>query len=122
MKGYRDLDQPFDRVVSVGMFEHVGWKNYRTFMRVVHRCLTPEGLFILEDWHSLGLYYDQTLMAWYDNFRKGWEAVRDEYDPHFYRMWCYYLLSCAAGFRTRRNQLWQIVFSKDGIKHVFDAR
>ena len=164
MKDYRDLDQAFDRVVSVGMFEHVGWKNYRTFMRVVHQCLTSEGLFllhtiggnrsvkatdpwirkyifpnsmlpsarqisqaaeglfVLEDWHSLGLYYDQTLMAWYDNFRKGWEAVRDQYDPQFYRMWCYYLLSCAASFRTRRNQLWQIVFSKGGIKHVFKAR
>lgn len=164
MKDYRDLDEPFDRVVSIGMFEHVGWKNYRTFMKVVGRCLKPEGLFllhtiggnssvtltdpwiqkyifpnsmlpsagqitqaaegvfVLEDWHSFGPYYDRTLMAWYDNFRNGWNEIRDRYDQEFYRMWCYYLLSCAASFRTRRNQLWQIVFSKNGIKHVFEAR
>lgn len=164
MKDYRDLDEPFDRVVSIGMFEHVGWKNYRTFMEVAGRCLKPEGLFllhtiggnssvrstdpwiqkyifpnsmlpsagqitraaegvfVLEDWHSFGPYYDRTLMAWYDNFRNGWKEIRDRYDPQFYRMWCYYLLSCAASFRIRRNQLWQIVFSKNGIKHVFEAR
>jgi len=45
---YRDLNEPFDRIVSVGMFEHVGYKNYRTFMTVVHRCLRQEGLFLLQ--------------------------------------------------------------------------
>jgi len=36
---YRQLEGSFDKIVSVGMFEHVGKKNYRTFMNVVHRCL-----------------------------------------------------------------------------------
>jgi cyclopropane-fatty-acyl-phospholipid synthase len=36
---YRELDEPFDRVYSIGMFEHVGVKNYRTYMDVVRRCL-----------------------------------------------------------------------------------
>jgi cyclopropane-fatty-acyl-phospholipid synthase len=40
-----------DRVVSVGMFEHVGYKNYRTFMEVVRRCLSEDGLFLL---HTVG--------------------------------------------------------------------
>jgi cyclopropane-fatty-acyl-phospholipid synthase len=31
-------------------------------------------------------------------------------------MWEYYLLMCAGTFRARRNQLWQLVMSKDGIK------
>ncbi|MBW1772146.1 MAG: cyclopropane fatty acyl phospholipid synthase, partial [Deltaproteobacteria bacterium] len=104
---YRDLDDTFDRIVSVGMFEHVGVKNYRTYMEVAARCLSQngifllhtigsntsvhdtdtwinkyifpnsmlpsaqqittasEGLFVLEDWHSFGHYYDRTLMAWY---------------------------------------------------------
>ncbi len=164
MKDYRELDKTFDRIVSIGMFEHVGWKNYRAYMTVVHQCLHPEGLFllhtiggnasvkktdpwinkyifpnsmlpsatqisqaaeglfILEDWHSFGLYYDLTLMAWYDNFRKGWQDLKDKYDERFYRMWCYYLLSCAASFRSRQNQLWQIVFSKNGIKRAFTVR
>jgi len=45
---YRSLDEPFDRIVSVGMFEHVGYKNYRTFMSVVDRCLKDEGFFVLQ--------------------------------------------------------------------------
>jgi len=157
LKDYRKVREKFDRIVSIGMFEHVGRKNYRTFMKVVHRCLKAdglfllhtigsntsvssndpwidkyifpnsmlpstrqitsamEGLFVLEDWHNFGQYYDKTLMAWYNNFRKNWSKIKDVYDERFYRMWTYYLLSCAGSFRSRRNQLWQIVFSKSGI-------
>ena len=75
-----------------------------------------EGLFVLEDWHSFGQYYDKTFMAWYNNFTKNWTKLKDEYDERFYRMWTYYLLSCAGSFRSGNNQLWQIVFSKKGIK------
>ncbi len=48
---YRDVDEVFDRIVSIGMFEHVGYKNYRTFMEVVARCLKDDGLFAL---HTIG--------------------------------------------------------------------
>ena len=48
---YRDLDDKFDHIVSVGMIEHVGYKNYRTYMEVVHRCLKDDGLFLL---HTIG--------------------------------------------------------------------
>ena len=51
MQDYRQLDQKFDRIFSIGMFEHVGVKNYRTYMRVVRRCLKEDGLFLL---HSIG--------------------------------------------------------------------
>ncbi len=47
LQDYRELDEPFDRVVSIGMFEHVGYKNYRTYMSVVDRCLAADGLFLL---------------------------------------------------------------------------
>ncbi len=47
----RDIDEEFDQVVSVGMFEHVGYKNYRTFMKVASRCLKPDGRFLL---HTIG--------------------------------------------------------------------
>lgn len=47
LRDYRELDGEFDRIVSVGMFEHVGGKNYRQFMQVAHRCLKPGGLFLL---------------------------------------------------------------------------
>lgn len=48
---YRSLDERFDRIVSIGMFEHVGYKNYRTFMETVGRCLAGDGLFLL---HTIG--------------------------------------------------------------------
>ncbi|MBZ5503315.1 MAG: cyclopropane fatty acyl phospholipid synthase [Acidobacteriia bacterium] len=44
---YRELNERFDHVVSLGMFEHVGYKNYRRYMEIVRRCLKPEGLFYL---------------------------------------------------------------------------
>ena len=51
LQDYRELDQRFDRVYSIGMFEHVGYKNYRTYLEVVRRCLAPDGLFLL---HTIG--------------------------------------------------------------------
>jgi len=158
LQDYRDLDEMFDHVVSVGMFEHVGYRNYRTFMEVVHRCLKREGrfllhpiggnasvppcdpwiltyifptsmlpsakqitaacegLFVLRDWHSFGHHYDRTLMSWYDNFVENWDAIRGKYDRRFYRMWTYFLLSCAGSFRADMNQVWQIVLTKTGSK------
>jgi len=44
---YRELDGKFDHVVSLGMFEHVGCKNYRRYMETVRCCLKPEGRFFL---------------------------------------------------------------------------
>jgi cyclopropane-fatty-acyl-phospholipid synthase len=42
LQDYRELDEPFDRVYSIGMFEHVGVKNYKTYMDVVRRCLRDQ--------------------------------------------------------------------------------
>jgi len=44
---YRDLHDCFDRVVSLGMFEHVGNKNYRTFFQVARRAIRDEGRLFL---------------------------------------------------------------------------
>jgi len=48
---YMALDGQFDRVVSIGMFEHVGHKNYRAYMQKVRSLLAPDGLFLL---HTIG--------------------------------------------------------------------
>ncbi len=45
---YRDLTGTFDHVVSVEMFEAVGYKNFRTFMQKVHDVLSDDGLFVLQ--------------------------------------------------------------------------
>lgn len=157
LQDYRDVEGSFDRILSIGMFEHVGCKNYRTFMRKVRGllkdnglfllqtiggnksvtktdpwigryifpnsmlpsarqiCSAIEGIFVLEDWHSFGGDYDRTLMQWFRNFDEGWDRLRKCYDDRFYRMWKYYLLSCAGSFRARSNQLWQLVLSPKGV-------
>jgi cyclopropane-fatty-acyl-phospholipid synthase len=157
LQDYRDVDEQFDYIVSVGMIEHVGYKNYRTYMEMAHRCLKDdglfllhtiggnrsvtstdpwinkyifrngmlpsvkqlgasiEGLFVMEDWHNFSADYDKTLMAWHQNFTSNWDKIKSGYDNQFYRMWEYYLLSCAGSFRARSNQLWQIVLSKGGV-------
>lgn len=163
LQDYRDLQERFDRVYSIGMFEHVGYRNYRRYMQVIRNLLPEGGLFVLhtiggnrtvrttdpwmnryifpngmipsirqiakateshfvmEDWHNFGSYYDTTLMHWFRNFDEGWPHLKHTYSDRFYRMWKYYLLSCAGSFRARKNQLWQVVFSVDGVPGVYEA-
>jgi cyclopropane-fatty-acyl-phospholipid synthase len=162
---YRDTDvflgrRPFDKIVSAGMFEHVGYRNHRTYMEVAGRCLRDgglfllhtvgsnltryendawfdkyifpngllpsirqiaeavEGIFVMEDWHNFGPDYTRTLEAWCRNFEAAWAGERS--DP-FYRMWRYYLLCAAGGFKARRKQLWQLVLSKGGTPCTYEA-
>ena len=51
LRDYRSLDEQFDRIVSVGMFEHVGVNHYREFFATVRRILKPEGVMLL---HTIG--------------------------------------------------------------------
>ena len=51
LQDYRELNDQFDRIVSVGMFEHVGPKNYNTYFSVADRNLKPDGIFLL---HTIG--------------------------------------------------------------------
>lgn len=157
LQDYRSVKGSFDRIISIGMFEHVGHKNYRTYMGKMESLLAEKGLFllqtigsnrssdtinpwtvryifpngalpspkriteaierifVLEDWHNFGTDYDRTLMSWYHNFEEGWSDLKDRYDERFRRMWRYFLLSSAGDFRAGRDQLWQIVLSREGI-------
>lgn len=161
---YRNVEGTFDHIVSLGMFEHVGHKNYRTFMKVVAKHLKDGGIFLLhtiggnfsnipvdpwtdkyifpngilptiatigkaledifvvEDWHNFSADYDKTLMAWHANFEKHWSGNLDKrYSERFYRMWNYFLLVSAAAFRSRDNQLWQIVLTKKGLLKGYES-
>lgn len=124
---YRDVNERFDRIVIVGLIEHVGRKNYRSFFELANRCLSDNGILLLhtighdndktppsEHFLNIGPHYDKTLMAWHDNFVKNWHNISHLYENPkvFYRMWTYYLLMCAGLFRARRAQLWQIVMTK----------
>ncbi|PIR47895.1 cyclopropane-fatty-acyl-phospholipid synthase [Candidatus Uhrbacteria bacterium CG10_big_fil_rev_8_21_14_0_10_50_16] len=163
LQDYREINEPFDHIVSLGMIEHVGYKNYRAYMEVaaknlreggmfllhtigslksaistdpwIEKYIFPnsmlpslaqlakavEGLFVVEDVQNFGADYDKTLMAWFENFDAAWPHIKDQYDERFYRMWKYYLLSCAGSFRSRDNQLWQLVLSKGGVEGVYEA-
>jgi cyclopropane-fatty-acyl-phospholipid synthase len=153
---YRELTGTFDRIVSVGMMEHVGPRNLATFFSTCDELLASGGMmlhhtigstlsktfldpffdryifpgavlpslaqiaravesnFVIEDVHNFGPDYDRTLMAWHANIESAWPRIGDRYDERFRRMWRYYLLSSAAGFRSRNLQLWQIVFRREG--------
>jgi cyclopropane-fatty-acyl-phospholipid synthase len=51
LRDYRDIEGPFDRIVSVGMFEHVGAPNYVTFFEKIRDLLTDDGVAVI---HSIG--------------------------------------------------------------------
>jgi len=156
LQDYREVQGTYDAVISIGVMEHVGSRNYLTYMEIVNRCLKEDGIgfvhtigrnnsistgepwtdryifpngmlpsikqlgeamekyFVMEDWHNFGPHYDPTLMAWHANFEKAWPTLQKKYGDTFYRMWRYYLLSSAGGFRSRNQQLWQIVFTRSG--------
>jgi cyclopropane-fatty-acyl-phospholipid synthase len=154
---YRSVQGTYDRIYSIGMFEHVGDRNHGVFFDTTRRLLASDGLMLLhtignrqtqkandpwiekyifphskipsrrqidsasegiwtiEDWHEFGVDYDRTLMAWSDNFERAWPKLKDRYGERFHRMWHFYLMSSAASFRSRNNQLWQVVMSPEGI-------
>ena len=164
---YRQLPQRvpgrFDRIASVGMFEHVGRRNDGTFFRTLRQLLHPDGLvllhtigtaqttrrtdpwidryifpggrlpsasqlaagveghFLIEDWENFGADYDQTLLAWWQNFEQAWPELEHDSTPEFYRFWRYYLLSCAGFFRARQGQLWQVVLSRPERQHTYQS-
>ena len=159
LQDYRSFSTPVDAIASIGMFEHVGPKNYAAYFDTARRCLRPDGLFLLhcignlsstlctdpwinthifpngkipsmrqiataiegrfllEDLHNFGPDYDFTLMSWWKNFHDylRTSGPAEKIDNNFQRMWQYYLLTCAAAFRARSLQLWQIVLSPNGI-------
>ena len=161
---YRRATGTFDAVVSIGIMEHVGPKNYRGYMELVDRTLAPGGVgfvhticgnqttshiepwfdkyifpnavlphpsallaamepqFVIEDVHNIGEHYDPTLMAWWQNFDEAWPRLEKRYGNTFYRMWKYYLLGCAGGFRSRETQLLQLVFTRVGTKQPRGVR
>ncbi|MDH7798445.1 MULTISPECIES: cyclopropane fatty acyl phospholipid synthase [unclassified Beijerinckia] len=154
---------PYDHLVSMGMFEHVGSKNYRAYFETARRLIKEDGLFclhtiwgnepepaidpwidkyifpngvlptvgqvtsavhqlfVVEDVHNFGPYYDLTLMAWNDKFQSHRADMARDYGERFCRMWEYYLLCCAGGFRSRGISVGQFVLSPHGVREGYTA-
>jgi cyclopropane-fatty-acyl-phospholipid synthase len=100
LQDYRDIHGTFDRVASLGMFEHVGYKNYKRFLETAHHCLRPGGFFYLS---TIGSNYSiHATDPWFDKYIfpnsylpsaalistameglfivEGWENWRQDYD------------------------------------------
>lgn len=156
LQDYRQCEGKFDRVVSIEMLEHVGYKNHRAFMEVCHRCLSDDGLFLLEtigssssmtygdswfnkylvysvppsiaqignateylfvmeDLHNFGADFVPTELSWLNNFEENWEKLKPKYGEDLYRKWKFFFYYSASAFKSRYLQVWQIVFSKNGV-------
>jgi len=159
LQDYRNFSGPkADHLVSMGMFEHVGAKNYRTYFQCARRYMkddglfllhtiwenkrfpaidpwqdryifpngdlpsvgeittAAEGLFVVEDVHNFGTFYDRTLMAWNANFQSARADMERRHGNRFCRMWEYYLLQNAGAFRSRHISVGQFVLSPRGVR------
>jgi len=163
LRDYRDIREKYDKIVSIAMFEQVGFKNYRRMMQIVRNSLregglfllhtigmdksaltgepwltkyifpdthipslrqlaqATDGLFVLEDLHNFGFDYAKTLKAWHERFVRNWPRLRDRYDQRFFRLWTYYLQSCRATFLARKAQLWQAVYTRNGLLGGYES-
>ena len=147
---YREHKDSYDRIVSVGMFEHVGRPYYRSYFEKINEMLKPEGValvhtigrngvpalsnpwiskyifpggynpspseliggieqssLLLTDLEVWRLHYAHTLEHWLSRFQHHRDAIRDEMNEEFCRMWEFYLASCAIAFRHSNLVVYQ---------------
>jgi cyclopropane-fatty-acyl-phospholipid synthase len=144
----------FDRIVSVGMFEHVGKENYANYFRLIYELLVDGGISVLHtiskqteemndtfvdkyifpggylpsirevvsyfprygfrllDYENLRIHYALTLDDWTRRFLKHKKEIIKMYDEKFFRMWYFWLIGSATGFRYGDLDLSQFIFSK----------
>jgi cyclopropane-fatty-acyl-phospholipid synthase len=122
---YRSVDQKFDRVVSVGMFEHVGVGHYQTYLNTVARCLNPDGIALL---HAIGRSDGPTCTnAWLDKyiFPGGYSPALSEVLPSVERS---RLVATDIEIlrlhyaETLRHWRWRFNANRDTIASIYDDR
>jgi cyclopropane-fatty-acyl-phospholipid synthase len=133
LRDYREESGTYDRIVSVGMFEHVGINHYATFFAKLYQLLAPDGVILL---HSIGrLTGPGRTNSWIRKYifpggyapalsevlpivhwRKRFEANRAEvaqlYDERFCRMWEFYLAGAEMDFRYLNAAVFQLQMAK----------
>ena len=153
---YRNIKGQFDKIYSVGMFEHVGKKFYKSFFKSIDNLLSDQGVFLLHtigsveapappnkfinkyifpggvvpslseiinpiqktglivaDSETLINHYDKTLENWLERFMNKKSTVKDLFDENFFRMWEFYLSSCAAAFKYKDLVVFQLAIVKN---------
>ncbi|HET7833306.1 MAG TPA: cyclopropane-fatty-acyl-phospholipid synthase family protein [Gallionella sp.] len=157
---YRDLEGEavYDKLSSVGMFEHVGLKNLPTYFAVANRLLKPGGLFLnhgitsseggwkkndttefinryvfpdaqletistvqqvmedasfeIHDVEDLRHHYALTLREWVNRLEQHRGEALEYVPESVYRIWRFYMASCAVGFEEGGTGVYQILASK----------
>jgi cyclopropane-fatty-acyl-phospholipid synthase len=122
---YRAMNQQFDRIVSVGMFEHVGIGHYQTFCNMVSRSLLPDGVAVL---HSIGRSDRPSCTnAWIDKyiFPGGYSPALSEVIPAVERSG---LIATDVEIlrlhyaQTLRHWRWRFTANRDTIASIYDER
>ncbi|MGA3004963.1 MAG: cyclopropane-fatty-acyl-phospholipid synthase family protein [Acetobacteraceae bacterium] len=122
---YRAVNQKFDRIVSVGMFEHVGIGHYQTFCDMVARSLTPDGIALI---HAIGRSDGPSCTnAWIDKyiFPGGYSPALSEVLPAVERSG---LVATDIEIlrlhyaQTLRQWRWRFNANRDTIASIYDER
>jgi cyclopropane-fatty-acyl-phospholipid synthase len=143
LQDYRDMREKFDHAFSIGMFEHVGVRNYRRYMRVIRRCLHPGGRFLLhtiggfkstnhtDPWIQRYIFPNSMIPSREQNERaiegvftvQGWQSIGAHYErtllawrSNFERSW----LRMAARYDERFRRMWYYYLSASAA--AFRAR
>lgn len=122
---YRAVDRDFDRIVSVGMFEHVGIGHYQTYFNTIARCLRPDGVALL---HSIGRFEGPSgTSAWIQKyiFPGGYCPALSEVIPSVERSGL--LTTDLEVLRlhyaeTLRHWRWRFAANRDAIAALYDER
>lgn len=120
--GHTETKGEGDPFIDKYIFPNGYLPSFKQISENIERNKKYENLFVIEDVHNIGYDYVKTLELWFENFKNSWEQIVEEgkktgkkYDEKFFRIWKYYLLYCAALFKSRRIHDWQIVLSKKGV-------
>jgi cyclopropane-fatty-acyl-phospholipid synthase len=125
LEDYRKVRGPFDRIVSVGMFEHVGVNHYHTFFKACRELLTPNGVMLL---HSIGRFDGPgDTAAWIQRhiFPGGYIPAVSEVVPHIEKS--RFLLTDVEILRLHYAETlkaWRERFMahRDEVKALYDER
>jgi cyclopropane-fatty-acyl-phospholipid synthase len=120
--GHTETTAAPDPFIEKYIFPNGILPSFKQISESIEKNWLYKSLFVIEDVHNIGVDYVKTLECWWENFKNNYEEIKKEgekigkkYDEKFYRIWKYYLLYCAAIFKSRRIHDWQIVLSKKGV-------
>ena len=139
---YRQMNEKFDKIVSVGMFEHVGRKFYKKYFEQVSNLLGDDGVALIHtigsvspprgytpslseladpieksglaisDLEILRLHYSHTLRHWKERFLSKKDKILEMSGANFFRMWEFYLTGCEMAFKWSDQVVFQFQLTK----------